>query len=409
MASAAPRGAAGVRFALVMKYGACTCRAASPTSSPRSSRSSASGSGRPRDHLARPGHRLLRATAGRCCRPCRRSAASRRSPLRPRRGPAGTARHPPGKLTRENGSRSTAPGRRHRRRQHGVHERRAGGHRSRRRGDPADPVLLQSRDGDDDDRVSGGGACRPTTSYQLRSRWHCARPSRRGRGRSSRSRRTIRPARCTAKRTCAAVNALCARARDLCTSPTRRTSTSRTAARGTTRRADPGEPEAHTISLFSLSKAYGFASWRIGYMVMPDELFDAVNKIQDTILICPPHGLPGCRRRCAARRTAVLRAHVARSTPCATRCTRHSPAIADSVDAPATDGAFYVLLRVRTATTMPTRLTRRLIESTRWPWCRECVRGDRRVRAADLVRRLDRESVAAGMGRLVEGLRAEVG
>ena len=43
-----------------------------------------------------------------------------------------------------------------------------------------------------------------------------------------------------------------------------------------------------TISLFSLSKAYGFASWRIGYMVIPAHLFDAVKKIQDTILICPP-------------------------------------------------------------------------------------------------------------------------
>ena len=28
----------------------------------------------------------------------------------------------------------------------------------------------------------------------------------------------------------------------------------------------------HTISLFSLSKAYGFASWRIGYMVTPQPL-----------------------------------------------------------------------------------------------------------------------------------------
>ncbi|MBD2729136.1 pyridoxal phosphate-dependent aminotransferase [Nostoc sp. FACHB-892] len=43
-----------------------------------------------------------------------------------------------------------------------------------------------------------------------------------------------------------------------------------------------------TISLFSLSKAYGFASWRIGYMVIPKHLFVAVKKIQDTILICPP-------------------------------------------------------------------------------------------------------------------------
>ncbi|MEA5535009.1 pyridoxal phosphate-dependent aminotransferase [Crocosphaera sp. XPORK-15E] len=46
--------------------------------------------------------------------------------------------------------------------------------------------------------------------------------------------------------------------------------------------------ENHTISLYSLSKAYGFASWRIGYMVMPKHLLDGVKKIQDTILICPP-------------------------------------------------------------------------------------------------------------------------
>jgi aspartate/methionine/tyrosine aminotransferase len=44
----------------------------------------------------------------------------------------------------------------------------------------------------------------------------------------------------------------------------------------------------HTISLFSLSKAYGFASWRIGYMVIPQHLLTAVKKVQDTILICPP-------------------------------------------------------------------------------------------------------------------------
>ncbi|MHC5594400.1 MAG: pyridoxal phosphate-dependent aminotransferase [Nostoc sp.] len=44
----------------------------------------------------------------------------------------------------------------------------------------------------------------------------------------------------------------------------------------------------YTISLYSLSKAYGFASWRIGYMVIPKDLLVAVKKIQDTILICPP-------------------------------------------------------------------------------------------------------------------------
>ncbi|MBL1142458.1 MAG: pyridoxal phosphate-dependent aminotransferase [Proteobacteria bacterium] len=47
------------------------------------------------------------------------------------------------------------------------------------------------------------------------------------------------------------------------------------------------DSEEHTISLYSLSKAYGFASWRIGYMLIPEHLSLAVKKIQDTILICP--------------------------------------------------------------------------------------------------------------------------
>lgn len=44
----------------------------------------------------------------------------------------------------------------------------------------------------------------------------------------------------------------------------------------------------HTISLYSLSKAYGFASWRIGYALVPEVLLPALTKIQDTNLICPP-------------------------------------------------------------------------------------------------------------------------
>src|SRR5207237_8834533 len=46
--------------------------------------------------------------------------------------------------------------------------------------------------------------------------------------------------------------------------------------------------EPHTIAMYSLSKAYGFAGWRIGYMVYPDHLADAIAKSQETILVCPP-------------------------------------------------------------------------------------------------------------------------
>ncbi len=45
--------------------------------------------------------------------------------------------------------------------------------------------------------------------------------------------------------------------------------------------------EQYTISLYSLSKAFGFASWRIGYMICPEHLLLSVKKAQDTYLICP--------------------------------------------------------------------------------------------------------------------------
>ena len=44
----------------------------------------------------------------------------------------------------------------------------------------------------------------------------------------------------------------------------------------------------HTLSFFSMSKNYGMASWRVGYVVFPANLFDAMNKVQDTNLICAP-------------------------------------------------------------------------------------------------------------------------
>jgi aspartate/methionine/tyrosine aminotransferase len=44
----------------------------------------------------------------------------------------------------------------------------------------------------------------------------------------------------------------------------------------------------HTITLSSLSKAYGMAGWRLGYVAVPEALLPALVKVQDTVLICPP-------------------------------------------------------------------------------------------------------------------------
>jgi aspartate/methionine/tyrosine aminotransferase len=48
------------------------------------------------------------------------------------------------------------------------------------------------------------------------------------------------------------------------------------------------DSEKHTISIFSLSKTYGMAGWRIGYCVYPEFLDTSVKKVQDTNLICAP-------------------------------------------------------------------------------------------------------------------------
>jgi aspartate/methionine/tyrosine aminotransferase len=52
--------------------------------------------------------------------------------------------------------------------------------------------------------------------------------------------------------------------------------------------ASLADSHSHTISLFTLSKAYGMAGWRSGYMTVPQHLEVAIKKIQDTNLICPP-------------------------------------------------------------------------------------------------------------------------
>jgi aspartate/methionine/tyrosine aminotransferase len=105
---------------------------------------------------------------------------------------------------------------------------------------------------------------------------------------------------------------------------------------------------AHTISLFSLSKAYGFAGWRIGYMVVPVRLAEAVQKIQDTNLICPPRvsqvaagaALRVGRSHCDARRPQLEAARQVVLETLSARPDLYAPGPAE--------GAFYVLLDVAT-------------------------------------------------------------
>jgi aspartate/methionine/tyrosine aminotransferase len=122
----------------------------------------------------------------------------------------------------------------------------------------------------------------------------------------------------------------------------------------------PGS-EGYTISLYSLSKSYGFAGWRIGWMVIPEDLLGSVKKIQDTLLICPPvisqHAAIGAmeagRDYCDQHRKEIA---VVRGMLLAALQT-----LEGRVTVPRADGAFYFLIKVNTdlpAMTVVQRLIR---------------------------------------------------
>ena len=160
----------------------------------------------------------------------------------------------------------------------------------------------------------------------------------------------------------------------------------------------------HTISLFTLSKAYGFAGWRIGYMVIPDHLLQAIQKIQDTILICPPlisqYGAIGAlqagRAYCRAQMTMIgtAREHVLHALT----------QIPDFCTLPPTAGALYVLPQIHTqwpVMTVVERLIREhgvaVMPGDAFGLTSECY-----VRIA--YGALPADQIAAGVTRFVEGI-----
>jgi aspartate/methionine/tyrosine aminotransferase len=181
---------------------------------------------------------------------------------------------------------------------------------------------------------------------------------------------------------------------------------------GDARHFSPGSIEhasGHTISLFSMSKAYGFASWRIGYMVIPAALFEAVDKIQDTILICPPAVSQHAAMGALAAGPAYCRRHVAELERVRAHVLAELASVEDICTMPTPDGAFYCLLGVHTDLD-PFVLAERLIREHRVATIPGTAFG---LRAGCHLRisygALSPETVIEGVGRLTGGLRAIVG
>lgn len=165
----------------------------------------------------------------------------------------------------------------------------------------------------------------------------------------------------------------------------------------------------YTISLYSLSKAYGFASWRIGFMVIPEHLFDAINKIQDTILICPPVvsqlaavgamkvGANYCRRQ--VEQLAEVRQLVLTELD----------QLKDCAVVPPSDGAFYFFLKLKSEM-KPLIIVEKLVKEHRVAAIPGSAfgmpdGGEDGCYLRVAYGALQRETVEEGIGRLVKGIR----
>lgn len=102
----------------------------------------------------------------------------------------------------------------------------------------------------------------------------------------------------------------------------------------------------HTISLYSLSKAYGFASWRIGYMVVPEHLYPAVLKAQDTNLICASRIAQEAAVGALEMGSAYCRRHLQTLDGVRRAVLGELRALRGCCRVPVTDGAFYLLLKL---------------------------------------------------------------
>ncbi len=116
----------------------------------------------------------------------------------------------------------------------------------------------------------------------------------------------------------------------------------------------------HTISLYSLSKSYGMASWRIGFLVAPEPLFDDLIKIQDTVIICAPAISQAVALEALRTGREYCERHLGVIAQVRKRILARLESVSELLTVPPSQGAFYFLAKVR-AEIDDLALTERLI------------------------------------------------
>jgi aspartate/methionine/tyrosine aminotransferase len=167
--------------------------------------------------------------------------------------------------------------------------------------------------------------------------------------------------------------------------------------------------EEHTISLYSLSKAYGMASWRIGFLVAPARLFDDLIKIQDTVIVCAPAVSQAVALEALRAGRGYCRSHLGTIDRVRREVMDRLSSLPGLLTIPPAQGAFYVLATVHTGMG-DLLLTERLVREHR---VAVIPGGTFGITDACCLRiaygSLKPETAAEGMRRLMEGLTAILG
>ena len=104
----------------------------------------------------------------------------------------------------------------------------------------------------------------------------------------------------------------------------------------------------HTVSLFSFSKSYGLANWRVGYAVAPRRLIRGLQKSQDTILICPPVVSQLAAAGALRAGPAYFRGYIDGLDRVRAMCLERLGELEPRCVVPEANGAFYLLARLQT-------------------------------------------------------------
>ncbi|MBF8259206.1 MAG: aspartate aminotransferase [Actinobacteria bacterium] len=167
--------------------------------------------------------------------------------------------------------------------------------------------------------------------------------------------------------------------------------------------------DGHTISIYSMSKAYGMASWRVGFLVAPEHLFDDLIKIQDTIIVCGPAISQAAALAALRAGRGYCEKHLEVIGKVRRQVMSRISGTPDLLTVPESRGAFYFLAKVSTSMD-DLLLVERLIREHR---VAVIPGGTFGITQGCFLRiaygSLTPENAAEGLGRLIGGLREILG